>query len=62
MQTTRFLHKILATSASAVHAHRLEVLLAAVHALLNGQRLGLTALGRQRKYRKYSENIGHPLI
>lgn len=46
MQTSRFLHKILADSASVVNALRLKTLFTAVQALLDGQRLGLTALGR----------------
>ncbi|MFY0989665.1 IS4 family transposase [Halomonas sp. C05BenzN] len=46
MQTLRFLHKILADSAPVVNALRLKSLLAAVQALIDGQRLGLTALGR----------------
>lgn len=46
MQTTRFLHKILSDSAQAIHALRLNALVDAVQALIAGQRLGLTALGR----------------
>jgi len=46
MQTTRFLHKILSDSAHAIHALRLNALVDGVQALIAGQRLGLTALGR----------------
>jgi hypothetical protein len=46
MQTTRFLHKILSDSAQVIHSLRLNAVLDSVQALLAGQRLGLTALGR----------------
>lgn len=47
MQTSRFLHKILSTSASVLHRARFRALAACVEALLTGQRLGVTALGRR---------------
>ncbi|PRY72687.1 IS4 family transposase [Halomonas ventosae] len=47
MQTSRFLHKILTTSAAVVHRARFNALATCVHALLEGQSLTLTSLGRQ---------------
>lgn len=47
MQTPRFLHKILVTSASLLHSARFNALAACVEALLMGQRLSLTAMGRR---------------
>lgn len=46
MQTPRFLHKILTTSATVLHRARFKALAACVEALVTGQRLSLTALGR----------------
>lgn len=47
MQTSRFLHKILTTSASVLHRARFNALATCVQALLGGQSLTLTSLGRQ---------------
>lgn len=47
MQTSRFLHKILMTSASVLHRARFNALATSVQALLDGQSLTLTSLGRQ---------------
>ena len=47
MQTYRFLHRILTTSASLLHSARFHALATCVEALLTGQRLSLTAIGRR---------------
>lgn len=47
MQTSQFLHKILTTSAAVLHRARFNALATCVQALLGGQRLTLTSLGRQ---------------
>lgn len=47
MQTFRFFHKILSTSAPVLHAARFKALVTCVQALLVGQCLSLTALGRR---------------
>ncbi|SFB54104.1 hypothetical protein SAMN04244571_03650, partial [Azotobacter beijerinckii] len=46
MQTVQFLHDAFAKVLPTIHARRLEALMAAVAALLQGRSLGLTALGR----------------
>ncbi|GAB3391329.1 hypothetical protein GCM10027514_35280 [Azotobacter armeniacus] len=46
MQTVQFLHAAFAKALSTIHARRLEALMAAVAALLQGRRLTLTALRR----------------
>ncbi|MGV6477259.1 IS4-like element ISAzvi5 family transposase [Azotobacter vinelandii] len=46
MQTVQFLHAAFAEALPTIHARRLEALMAAVAALLQGRRLTLTALGR----------------
>jgi len=45
MQTVQFLHTAFAQVLPTIHARRLEALMAAVVALLQGRRLTLTALG-----------------
>ncbi|GAB3391574.1 hypothetical protein GCM10027514_35690 [Azotobacter armeniacus] len=46
MQTVHFLHAAFAKALPTIHARRLEALMAAVAALLQGRSLSLTALGR----------------
>lgn len=46
MHALQVLHKKLAASCPFIHQKRLSVLLLATHALLIGQRLSLTQLGR----------------
>ncbi|TKD47276.1 hypothetical protein FCG41_00280 [Azotobacter chroococcum] len=46
MQTVQFLHAAFAKALPTIHARRLEALMAAVAALLQGRCLILTALGR----------------
>ncbi|SER52311.1 hypothetical protein SAMN04244573_03786 [Azotobacter beijerinckii] len=46
MQTVQFLHAAFAKALPTIHARRLEALMAAVAALLQGRCLTLTALGR----------------
>lgn len=47
MQTPQFLHRILTTSATLLHSARFNALATCVEALLSGQRLSLTAVGRR---------------
>ena len=47
MYALKVLHKKLIQACSCIHKKRLSVLIAAVHALLIGQRLSLTQLGRR---------------
>ncbi|GAA3895649.1 IS4 family transposase [Halomonas piscis] len=46
MQAPRFLHNLLTSSLSVIHAKRLQTVLDTVGALLGERRLGLTAIGR----------------